>query len=576
MKLGTKLLSAFLAVCLLGAIVSGVGIRNAGLINEAADTMYERELIGLSEVKEANIGLLYVGRALRNALLATTDEQRAEALSRVKARIAEVEVHLDKARPLFVREDGKAKFAETDRIWQNYKLAAGKVYDQAQHVTLNTNAELAAYLFGDYARVSNAVDDAMTALAEIKTRNALNASIESTELYESGRAMMLLLVALSVAVGLACGYWLSRSITHQLGAEPEAAAELAKRVAEGNLSTPISLRAGDTDSVMAALSAMQSALSSVVANVRGNAESVATASSQIAQGNVDLSQRTEEQASALQQTAATMDQLTTTVRNNSDSAKQANQLALGARHVATQGGEVVARVVDTMKGINASSKRIADIIAVIDGIAFQTNILALNAAVEAARAGEQGRGFAVVASEVRSLAQRSADAAKEIKTLITQSVEQVESGSTLVDQAGGSMNEIVGAIQRVTDIVAEISAASVEQTAGVSQVGQAVSQMDQVTQQNAALVEESAAAAESLRQQAEQLVSIVSVFKLGHEKGGGTRTAAPIVAARAADRLPASVRPKPPAAACALTAKAVAPAGTPQPAHAAEDDWTSF
>ena len=573
MKLGTKLLGAFLAVCLLGAIVSGVGIRNAGLINEAADTMYERELIGLSEVKEANIGLLYVGRALRNALLATTDAQRAEALSRVKARIVEVEAHLDKARPLFVREDGKRKFVETDRLWQTYKQTAEKMYGVAQASALSDSVDVAVYLFGDYAKASNAVDDAMTALAEFKAENARSTALEVTEIYESGRAMMLLLVALSVAVGLACGYWLSRSVTRQLGTEPEVAADLARRVAEGDLSTPISLRAGDTVSVMAALSTMQAALSAVVANVRGNAESVATASSQIAQGNVDLSQRTEEQASALQQTAATMDQLTSTVRNNADSAKQANQLALGACNVATRGGEVVAQVVDTMKGINDSSKRIADIIAVIDGIAFQTNILALNAAVEAARAGEQGRGFAVGAAEVRSLAQRSADAAKEIKTLITRSVEQVENGSALVDQAGGSMTEIVGAIQRVTDIVAEISAASVEQSAGVSQVGQAVSQMDQVTQQNAALVEESAAAAESLRQQAEQLVGIVSVFKLGHEVAG----------ARAAGHSRSSARPQAPAAPRAPlsprapAAQASAPArATPQPAQAAEQDWTSF
>jgi methyl-accepting chemotaxis protein len=241
---------------------------------------------------------------------------------------------------------------------------------------------------------------------------------------------------------------------------------------------------------------------------------VATASSQIAQGNHDLSQRTEEQASALQQTAATMDELGTTVRTTADSAQQASQLALNASHTASQGGAVVGQVVDTMRGINASSRKISDIIGVIDGIAFQTNILALNAAVEAARAGEQGRGFAVVAGEVRSLAQRSAQAAREIKSLITDSVEQVDKGTALVDQAGTTMTDIVSAIGRVNDIVAEISAASHEQSLGVGQVGTAVTQMDQVTQQNAALVEESAAAAESLRQQADQLVQATAVFKL--------------------------------------------------------------
>jgi methyl-accepting chemotaxis protein len=248
--------------------------------------------------------------------------------------------------------------------------------------------------------------------------------------------------------------------------------------------------------------------------VRDASESIATGSSQIATGNSDLSQRTEEQASALQQTAATMDELGTTVQNNAQHAVSASQLAQGASSVATEGGQVVAHVVETMEGINSSSKRIADIIGVIDGIAFQTNILALNAAVEAARAGDQGRGFAVVAGEVRSLAQRSATAAKEIKGLITASVEQVQRGTTLVDEAGIKMREIVDSIQRVSGVVSEISNASSEQSAGVSQVGRALTQMDQVTQQNAALVEESAAAAESLRGQAGRLVAAVAQFKL--------------------------------------------------------------
>jgi methyl-accepting chemotaxis protein len=264
---------------------------------------------------------------------------------------------------------------------------------------------------------------------------------------------------------------------------------------------------------------MQAALAQVVSSVRQNSESVATASAQIAQGNQDLSGRTEQQASALQQTAATMEELGTTVRNNADSAKQANQQAQGASSVAAQGGDVVGKVVATMQGINDSSRKIGDIISVIDGIAFQTNILALNAAVEAARAGEQGRGFAVVAGEVRTLAQRSAEAAKEIKTLIGRSVEQVDQGTLLVDQAGKTMGEIVDSIQRVSDIVAAITAASVEQSSGVHQVGQAVTQMDLATQQNAALVEESAAAAESLRTQAQQLVQAVAVFKLSPSQG---------------------------------------------------------
>ena len=316
-----------------------------------------------------------------------------------------------------------------------------------------------------------------------------------------------------VILGSALLAWrLTVSITRPLQAAEQATA----RIAAGDLASDIPVNGRDEAArLLDALRDMRHSLADVVSHVRQNSENVATASSQIAEGNNDLSVRTEQQASALQQAAAAMEELGTAVRHNADNARQANQLAQGASHVASRGGEVVSQVVDTMKGINDSSRRIADIIGVIDGIAFQTNILALNAAVEAARAGEQGRGFAVVASEVRSLAQRSAAAAREIKGLISTSVERVAHGSTLVDQAGSTMQEIVGAIRRVTDIMGEISSASVEQSSGVTQVGQSVTQMDHATQQNAALVEESAAAADSLKTQARELVNLVAVFKLG-------------------------------------------------------------
>jgi methyl-accepting chemotaxis protein len=314
---------------------------------------------------------------------------------------------------------------------------------------------------------------------------------------------------------LLANLWISRSLLRQLGGEPDVAADITQRIAAGDLTVDIALKEHDRSSLLHAIKTMRDSLSGIVGQVRSGSEGVATASAQIASGNNDLSQRTEQQASALQQTAASMEELGSTVQQNSDSAKQANQLAQTASAVAIQGGEVVAQVVETMKGINESSKKISDIISVIDGIAFQTNILALNAAVEAARAGEQGRGFAVVASEVRSLAGRSAEAAREIKSLISASVERVEHGTTLVDQAGTTMTEVVGSIRRVTDMMGEISAASAEQSQGVAQIGEAITQMDTVTQQNAALVEEMAAAASSLQTQAQELVGTVSIFTLG-------------------------------------------------------------
>jgi methyl-accepting chemotaxis protein len=328
--------------------------------------------------------------------------------------------------------------------------------------------------------------------------NAKEAAEFNQDLYEESRNLMISLVIFATLAGIGIGMWLTRSLTRQLGTEPAIAADLAKSVAEGDLSVNIDLRPGDTSGLMASLKNMRGSLLRVVSDVRQNADGGATASAQIAQGNLDLSGRIEEQASALEETAASMEQLTATVKQNAENAQVANQLSLSASTIAVKGGKVVDDVVETMTGINDSSKKIAEIISVIDGIAFQTDILALNAAVEAARAGDQGRGFAVVAGEVRNLTRRSAAAAKEIKTLTSTSVERVTQGTALVNQAGTTMSEIVSATKRVTEIVGEISVASNEQSVAVGQVGEAVSQMDQVTQQNAALVEEGAAAAESL------------------------------------------------------------------------------
>ncbi len=344
--------------------------------------------------------------------------------------------------------------------------------------------------------------DAVALAAQAKVRAQRNSTLSV--------AVMLAMALL----GMVGSLWLVRGVIRQLGADPSIAADMVGKVAAGDLHVPIALQNGDSGSLMAQLGCMQSSLHKVVSHVRASSEAVLSASAEISSSNNHVSARTEQQASALEETAACMEELGTTVQQNSDTTRRANELAQNASAIAVKGGAVVAQVVDNMKGINASSHKIADIISVIDGIAFQTNILALNAAVEAARAGEQGRGFAVVASEVRSLAGRSADAAKEIKMLINASVERVERGCTLVDQAGATMDEVVASIRQVTDLMAEVSAASRQQAAGVSQIGETVSQMDKNTQQNSAMVEEMAAAAMGLKNLALELVQVVAVFKL--------------------------------------------------------------
>ncbi|MDD0840601.1 methyl-accepting chemotaxis protein [Curvibacter sp. HBC61] len=432
--------------------------------------------------------------------------------------------------------------------------------------------------------------------AEIqKLKSALDGSVQ-TELRETLRQADNSLVGLSAgALGsalasLLLAWFITRSITRPMGQ----AVALATAMSRGDLSQPPLVGGRDeTGQLLQVLGQMQTHLANLVSEVRRNAQGVADTSAEMAQGNHDLSARTEQQASALEETAASMEELDSTVKTNAESARHANQLALQASQVAAQGGEVVAEVVSTMKDINDSSRRIADIIGVIDGIAFQTNILALNAAVEAARAGEQGRGFAVVAGEVRSLAQRSAEAAKEIKGLIGASVERVELGTALVDRAGQTMTEVVSSIRRVTDIVGEISTASSEQSAGLSQVGEAVMQMDHTTQQNAALVEQSAAAAASLRQQAQQLVEAVAVFKLNALNPPAVEVRTP--RATRSPTPPATPytgpeRRQSPAPGASEHASAARPAPSPErrnppapPAAAAapraggsEQDWTSF
>ncbi|OYU99137.1 MAG: methyl-accepting chemotaxis protein, partial [Burkholderiales bacterium PBB5] len=449
------------------------------------------QLIASTELSVTRISL-----QIRHAMLVKTPEDLKATLADIDSKlklIADNDAAFLKLLPDAARREAFAEFSRLEAEFgqigaANIKLVeAGKkdeAFDMLVAKTIPARNKMLAWLDAEKQRQVRQLG--------VELDNISNAALKTRNLLAG--------LAVVIALGLMAFAW---HIAHALQGRIATTQAVAMRVEAGDLVTAEVDTARDEFSpLLAAMHAMQRALASVVGTVRLNADSVATASAQIAQGNNDLSGRTEQQASALEETAASMEELSATVKQNADNAHEANKLAQGASAVATKGGDVVSQVVVTMKGINDSSKRIADIISVIDGIAFQTNILALNAAVEAARAGEQGRGFAVVASEVRNLAQRSAEAAKEIKQLISASVERVEQGTVLVDQAGVTMTEIVSAIKRVTDIMAEISSASAQQSSGVSQVGEAVTQMDQATQQNAALVEQSAAAAESLTQQA--------------------------------------------------------------------------
>ncbi|WP_374660323.1 methyl-accepting chemotaxis protein [Inhella sp.] len=450
----------------------------------------------------------------RGALLLNTQQATPEAraalaglVARAAGQLREMQLTFDKA----FDSNPEAKQALAGAAADSSKQIQGMLDLARKEIVDASVLSLSAAEY--FQRSSMAIDKAFE-LGDA-ARQVLKADLEASRA-DLWRKKLLLLGGFLVLA--AFGTWLGMLIARSIVGPAATARDVAKRIAEGDLVSEVPPGGRDEmGDLLSAMRDMQASLVRVVSGVRANAESVATASSEIAQGNADLSQRTEEQASTLQQTAATMEQLSTTVKQNADNAQQANQLAQAASGVAVKGGEVVGQVVETMKGISESSHRIADIIGTIDGIAFQTNILALNAAVEAARAGEQGRGFAVVAGEVRTLAQRSAEAAKQIKHLIGASVERVEQGTAQVDQAGQTMNEVVNAIRRVTDIVGEISSASVEQSLGVSQVGQAIGQMDRVTQQNAALVEEGAAASESLKMQAGDLVQVVSAFRLARE-----------------------------------------------------------
>ena len=517
LRIATRLmlLIGFLAVMLVAIGLTGLsGISQA---DDAIKSVYEDRTIPMGQLGDVQHQMLLNRLAIANSVMDPKPEILARSIADVGNNMVTIQKTWD------------AYMATT--LTQEEALVAKKfVEERARFVQEGLLPAVAALRTNDVEGAHRLIlekirplavpaEDGIEALMDIQLKEA-KAEYESAEArYTTTRAWSIIAIVGGVLFAALFGWSLVRGISRSL----REALDVATAVGQGDLSHTIKLDGTDeVAQVLIALSGMQDNLSQVVSSVRQGSEAVATASAEIAQGNHDLSARTESQASALEQTAASMEQLSATVRQNADNARQANQLAMSASATAMQGGEVVAGVVETMKGINDASRKIADIISVIDGIAFQTNILALNAAVEAARAGEQGRGFAGVASEVRSLAGRSAEAAKEIKRLINASVERVEQGTAQVDQAGNTMDEVVRGIKRVTDLMGEISAASNEQSAGVSQVGEAVMQMDQVTQQNAALVEEMAAAASSLKSQAHELVETVAVFKLTE---GAVRTA---------------------------------------------------
>ena len=512
LKISTRLMILGGFMSALAVVLAGLGLFGIGKANRDLHSVYAERTVPTGQLGRIESMVLANRLALAVALVNPTPEVIAASVASVEANIAAITQTWERyiASPLPSDEARLAQTVADDRkrfVQEGLKpsILALRANDlkEAQRLMLEQVGPL-------YSPFKKGVE----ALITLQVEEAKKSFDQAEERYNTIRLACIAVFVGGMLLSGLFNWVLSRSITQQLGGEPGEAAHVAGEVGAGDLSTRIQLHPGDRTSLMAQLKSMQENLGQVVTRVRQNSESLATASAEIAQGNSDLSARTESQASALEQTAASMDELGATVQQNADSARQANQLAQSASAVAVQGGQVVAQVVETMKDINVSSNQISDIIQVIDGIAFQTNILALNAAVEAARAGEQGRGFAVVASEVRSLAGRSAEAAKEIKSLINASVARVAQGTVLVDQAGQTMTEVVSSIRRVTDIMGEISTASSEQSLGVAQVGEAVAQMDQVTQQNAALVEEMAAAANSLKSQAQELVHVVAVFKL--------------------------------------------------------------
>ncbi|MEW6354464.1 MAG: methyl-accepting chemotaxis protein [Pseudomonadota bacterium] len=565
LKIATKLIISFLVVLALTSFLGVFSIVQLANVNQMSTDMATNWLPSVRVTSDMNTNTSDFRIAELQHVASLTEEEMKKYEGDMDALLKALEKNRAEYEKLISSEEERAIYNSFATQWKAYMSVHEDIVNLSRE---NKNEEAKALIRGDSQKLFDGASADLLKLVNMNVQGGKDASDAGDVLYANSRMWIIGVLIGALVLGLGLAIFIARIVSRPL----TEAVKVAGTVAAGDLTSKIEVTTKDeTGKLMQALKDMNDNLLAIVGDVRASTDSIATASKQIATGNSDLSQRTEEQASSLEETASSMEELTSTVKQNAENSKQANQLAVGARDVAIKGGEVVSKVVTTMASINESSKKIVDIISVIEGIAFQTNILALNAAVEAARAGEQGRGFAVVAGEVRTLAQRSAAAAKEIKTLIGDSVEKVDDGTKLVDQAGKTMDEIVNSVKRVTDIIAEISAASVEQSSGIDQVNKAITQMDEVTQQNAALVEEAAAAAESLEEQAMKLTEVVGTFKIAH---ADQRTAASSNARPAASA----------ASAPAHAASAVHHAPAHKPVKAikaakssdAEEDWKEF
>ena len=587
MKVGMRLGLGFALVLVLLVMVTVVGILRMAQIQNRLDHVVTVNNVVTRLVVDMRNNVSERVTSLRTLTLMTDPADMEPELNRFKEQTAKYDALQGKLAAKFSEEASAEEKSLLNQV-KDAEGAAMPAIAKASALYLANNAmDATRVMVKEIRPAQKKWLEALDQLGTLEDKLNTQAQVDAEASFASARNFMLVLLGVAVAMGIVAATVITRGLLKQLGGEPGYTAKIAGSIAEGDLSIGIETKSSDRGSLLVEMKQMRNSLVDIVSQVRRGTHTITTASREIAAGNTDLSSRTELQASSLEKTASAMEELTSTVKQNADNALEANHLAATASDVARKGGEVVSQVVGTMGEINSSASKIADIIGVIDGIAFQTNILALNAAVEAARAGEQGRGFAVVASEVRNLAQRSAAAAKEIKQLIGDSVEKIGRGSKLVGQAGETMDEVVASVKRVTDIMSDIASASAEQSAGIEQVNLSIIEMDGMTQQNAALVEQAAAAFQSLQDQAAELQRVVSIFKLaeGEEPAVAEAPAPAAAASRAVVVRPAKPQLKKPAAAKARAAAPVqeersadAPASTAKKvaAAAASDDWEEF